>query len=129
MLSAADTLLLLTIVGAALWLRSEFKLPHHKVLLLLSIQSREEEEGIRLPDKSILVRKFLQLPAIPVPGMELDGQGAGPLKITQTILTERDITVHVAPLRLPVEDVEGYAKIMVKDFGWETIYQSARAEA
>jgi hypothetical protein len=110
-------LVLLVLLAGARWFRDELRRPRYKALLFLSVQSHEDRERIPLPEKSILLRKPLLLHALPTPGMELDGHGTEPIKITRSVLdehAEHHILLYLEPVRVPLANVEEYAKNLVQ---------------
>ena len=114
----AQTILTVSLIGIVLSIiLKKQNHPSFKAVLLLLINSREKDE-FDYPTKSILIKKFVLLPAPPLPGMELDGQGTHvPLHITQTVLTESEISVHLKPIQVPHSEVESYAKNL-EDCKW-----------
>ena len=113
-------LALLIAVGV---IRHEIRSPRYAALLFLYLESHEQEH--LTPAKTLLLRKSIRLHTIPVPGMEFDGLGTKPIRIARSELQATDIyqvAIYLEPVRMPIEGLDDYAKILATNMGWEILW-------
>mgnify|MGYP000131358546 CR=1 FL=1 len=123
-------LLILSVVASAIWLRSAFRsrpgVNRLKTLVFLVLETREfdKELGIDIPKTSRYLRRAVYLKSPPVPGIELDGLGVGPVRISRVQVQENadfDAFLYLDPVKIGADEIDSHAQELIKYGSWEPL--------